>query len=523
MKTRFAPGLLMLLAATGLTGQDTGYRPPFFPGEDRIESVKQMESKVHLLFWEQIESHRIPGIAYGVLVDDSLVIASACGLANVEKDIPASTSTRFRIASMSKSFTAMAILKLRDEGWLSLDDPASDYLPEVKQLQPLTSDSPPILVRNLLNMSAGFPEDNPWGDRQLAESDEMLAELVKSGISFSTPTSTAYEYSNTGYAMLGLIITRVTGMPYQEYIRREIFLPLGMVNTVFEYEDVPPEKLAMGYSRKADEWVAEPLLHDGAFGAMGGIITTIEDFSLYAGFHLQAWPPRNGPDRGPLKRSSLREMHTPSFTRLDAGNTDRHGESCALMSGYGYGLRTDLYCDGLLTISHGGALPGFGSKFYLFPEYGLAIMAFGNRTYTGPLPFEDLTLLLLDSAGLQPRILPPSDLLVSKQYQVNELIRSWVSETKTGIPTLSAEREAALVAENLYPDRSREIRMKDFARLFSRAGEILGMEEIIPENQLRGTYDMKTEKGILTIGFTLTPEATPRVQYLEGEFTAKDP
>jgi CubicO group peptidase (beta-lactamase class C family) len=129
---------------------------------------------------------------------------------------------------MSKSFTAMAILKLRDEGLLALSDPAQKYLPELEHLTYLTADAAPLTIFNLLTMTAGFPEDNPWGDRFLDISDDALLEQVKEGIPFSTLPSLHYEYSNLGYGLLGQIIRQVSGMPYQEYITANILHPLGM-------------------------------------------------------------------------------------------------------------------------------------------------------------------------------------------------------------------------------------------------------------------------------------------------------
>ena len=126
---------------------------------------------------KMIEDHaltnNIPGIAYGIVVDDELVLASATGLINLENQVPATTKSYFRIASMTKSFTAMAIMKLRDEGKLSLNDPVAQYIDEMSGMEYLTSDAPVIDIENLLTMTAGFPEDNPWGDRQLDEPDQM--------------------------------------------------------------------------------------------------------------------------------------------------------------------------------------------------------------------------------------------------------------------------------------------------------------------------------------------------------------
>ena len=136
---------------------------------------------------------------------------------------------------MTKSLTAMAILKLRDEGKLRLDDPAENYIPELKAHKYLTADAPRITVRNLMTHSAGFPEDNPWGDRQLADSDADFINLIKGGISNANVPVFAYEYSNLGFAMLGHIISVVSGKPYQQYITDTILKPLGMNDTQWEY------------------------------------------------------------------------------------------------------------------------------------------------------------------------------------------------------------------------------------------------------------------------------------------------
>jgi CubicO group peptidase (beta-lactamase class C family) len=102
----------------------------------------------------------------------------------------------------------------------------------------------------------------------------------------------SYEYSNLGFALLGKIITNVSGKPYQQYINENILKPLGMKNTYWEYTKIPAEKLALGYRWQNNQWVIEPLLQDGSYGAMGGLITTIEDFTKYMDLHLSAWPAR---------------------------------------------------------------------------------------------------------------------------------------------------------------------------------------------------------------------------------------
>ena len=479
------------------------YQPPVFTQEDRRDRLKSLADTIHNLMIEHANDLQIPGVAYGIVMDGELVIASSLGVIDRDKDTPASTSSVFRIASMSKSFTAMAILKLRDEGKLNLDDPAQDYIPEMQKLNYLTSDAPPIRIRHLLTMSAGFPEDNPWGDRQLDETDQMLLDLMNSGAAFSTSTGYQYEYSNTGYALLGNIISRVSGMSFQEYITANIFKPLEMHDTYWEFDNIPAEKLVHGYRWEDEQWKDEPMLHDGSYGAMGGLFTTIEDFSKYVNFHLSAWPARSEADNGPLRRSSVREMHYGTFPRLNSRSKDYNDEDCPSVVGYGYGLRTTRYCNDIWQVGHGGALPGFGSNYVFYPDYGIGLMAFGNLTYTGPYPLKKLEQLIFEKAGLEKRTLPLSSILEKRKDQVLELIQTWD-------PALEKE----ILAENFYLDKDREHRKAEINKLLEKAGKLGEPKPFVNYNELRGFLDIPAENGIFYFYFTLTPEADPKVQQL---------
>jgi CubicO group peptidase (beta-lactamase class C family) len=486
------------------------YLPEAFGSDDRVSLIETKTAEFQKLIEAHAQKEHIPGVVFGLVVDDQLVATAATGVLDLEQKRPATLTSAFRIASMTKSFTAMAILKLRDEGKLSLTDPVEKYIPDMARLTYPTGDSPIIAIENLLTMTAGFPEDNPWGDRQLDEPDQMLIDLVSEGISFSNVPSLSFEYSNTAYALLGLLVTKISGQPYQTYITEQILKPLKMTQTYWEIDEVPPADVALGYRWEAGNWKLEPMLHDGSFGAMGGLFTTIEDFSKYVSFHLSAWPPRSGEDEGPVKRSTLREMHTPQFPRLYAEAKDWNEAPCPLMVGYGFGLGIQKNCKGITSVSHGGALPGFGSNYVFYPEYGVGLMAFGNLTYTSPWPLRDLAKILFDSLGLQPRKLPISDILAQRQQQLAEMITTWDSQL-----------ESKILAENFYLDVSREQRRAKIEALLQEAGPILSTDPIVPENQLRGTFRMKTEKGILSVYFTLTPEIDPKVQDLEVGFEPK--
>ena len=182
---------------------DSAYVPAVFADANRVEKIKAAFTVIDSLYKKYATDNHFPAISFGIVVDGQLLYKNSYGYTDVAKKTPATSASLFRIASMSKSFTCMAMLKLRDEGKLNLDDPAYLYIPELKNLKYPTADAPVITIRHLMTHGAGFPEDNPWGDRQLADTDKDLMEFIGKQISFSNPPGIAYEYSNLGFALQG--------------------------------------------------------------------------------------------------------------------------------------------------------------------------------------------------------------------------------------------------------------------------------------------------------------------------------
>ena len=482
---------------------------PVAADADRLQTLKVTFPAIEKLYRDRAEKAHYPGLVFGIVLDGKLVYSGGMGYTDVAKKTPATSQSLFRIASMTKSLTAMAILKLRDEGRLRLDDPAEQYIPELKTHKYLTTDAPRITVRHLLTHSAGFPEDNPWGDRQLADSDAELLNLIKGGLSNANVPGVAYEYSNLGFAMLGRIITVVSGNPYQQYITNAILKPLSMADTQWEYATVPAEQLALGYRWQDGTWSEEPLLHDGSYGAMGGLITSIEDFSKYVAFHQSAWPPRSDADVSssqPVKRSSVREMQQPwVFSGLAAQSRDAAGQVCPVTSGYGYGLGWSQNCTGRVSVGHSGGLPGFGSQWRILPDYGIGVIACGNLTYAGLGSVNSAVLDTLLSMGkLQPRQLPVSPILAQRKAELVRLLPDWTNAEESGI-----------FAENFFPDQSVTMRRKAVQDLYTKAGTIRKVGELVPENQLRGHFVLEGERANIDVFFTLTPESPALIQQLD--------
>ncbi len=167
------------------------------------------------------EQH-VPGLVYGVVVDGKLARVRAFGVRDVASGAPVTPDTAFRIASMSKQFTALATLRLRDAGRVSLDAPAEKYIPEMRKWHYPTSDSPRITVRDLLSHAAGFVTDDPWGDRQLDMSEADFTRFVADGVPFSRAPGMAYEYSNFGFALAGRVVTNTARTNYAEYITEQL-------------------------------------------------------------------------------------------------------------------------------------------------------------------------------------------------------------------------------------------------------------------------------------------------------------
>jgi CubicO group peptidase (beta-lactamase class C family) len=478
------------------------YSPAVFTDADREKKIAALYPLVESLYRDYAEKNHIPGYSFGIMLDGKLVYSGAGGFIDLQNKIPATTKSMFRIASMSKSFTAMAILKLRDEHKLKLDDPIKEYIPEMKNQQ-LTTDAPLITVRHLLTHSTGFPEDNPWGDRQLAVTEDDFQDMIEGGVSFSNVPGVAYEYSNMGFAMLGIIIKDRTLTHYSDYIAKNIWKPLGMTDAEWEYTKVPANVLAKGYRWLNNNYVEQPMLHDGIYGAMGGMIVSIESFAKYVALHQQAWPARNDAENGIIKRSSIREMHQPwRVSGLNANYKYPSGRPSPLATAYAYGLRWSRDGEGRETIGHTGGLPGFGSNWVILPEYGVGVMFFANATYAPTSLANNMVLdTLLRLSGIQTRQLPASNILTQRR---NELVKL--------LPDFKGAEKSGIFAMNFWMDYFVESMQKEARDIFAKAGKIISVGEVVPENQLRGYFDIKAEGGVVRVSFTLTPEKSPLIQ-----------
>jgi CubicO group peptidase (beta-lactamase class C family) len=498
---RFAFGFFAIAV---LFGSDA-YPPPRFTDPDRIRKLESAFPQVDRIFRRYASERKIPGMVWGVVIDGRLAHVESVGVRDRSSNAPITAGTEFRIASMTKSFTVLAILKLRDDGKLSLEDPVSKWLPEFARMELPTRDSAPLKIRQLLSHSSGFPEDNPWGDRQLSASDADLTQWLRRGIPFSTPPDTRYEYSNYAFGLLGRIVTEASGAPYEKYVRAQILARLHMDASTFEFSQVPAENRAVGYRLQPDgTYAVEPPLPQGAFGSAGGLLTNATDLGKYVAFHLSAWPARDDPETGPVRRASVREMsHMWTPSNLTAGRSG--GVLQAAETGYGYGLRIATDCRFEHIVGHGGGLPGFGSYMAWLPDYGVGMFAMANLTYVGPSePISQAWDALLETGGLQKREWPPSPILSALRGPIVNLWKSWDDAQARHIASM-----------NLFLDAPAAQRRAEIQKLKDEVGECNEVGPVIPENWLRGQFNLTCAKGTVGVFYTLSPTQPPAVQYLD--------
>ncbi len=183
----------------------------------------------------------------------------------------------------------------------------------------------------------GWPEDNAWGDRQLWRSNAELSAILAPGVTFASAPGRVYEYSNLGYMVLGRVIANVSGESSLDFITHRILQPLGMHDTVWNAEDVAPQRLARGYHWLDGRWIEEPLLPSGGDAAVfGGLYSTVSDLARWVAFQLCAWPPRDEPDYGIVRRATLREMQQPQRLYTPETEAPEIGRRpCQRRSGHG--------------------------------------------------------------------------------------------------------------------------------------------------------------------------------------------
>ncbi len=412
----------------------------------------------------------------------------------------ATPDTLFRIASMTKSFTAAATLLLRDEGVVQLDVPVSTYAPEFATLTGPTTDAPALTLRHFLTMSSGLATDDPWGDRHLDITEAELNAVIDNGPIFGQHPMTSFEYSNLGYGIIGRVIQRVTGVTPQSFITSRLLKPLEMTSTVWEAGQAGEgTDIALGV--RTDESTQESIPLDGGLATMGGIWSTANDLAKWIAFFTDAYPPRDDAETYPLKRSSRREMQNMYTYYEPASHLSPDGTPIARNGGYGMGLFIDH--DPVLgeVAGHSGGLPGYGSNMRWVKGLPIGVVALGNITYA---PMANTTRRVLDAFSAAKIVTRPSltadPALESAGRALLELLTNWSDQTADTI-----------FADNVNPDEPFAERRQKAEALVARHGN-LTFARVETRSRAAGRLVALSPTGEVLITFSLAPMTAGKIQ-----------
>jgi len=335
-----------------------------------------------------LPAHGIPGLAITVIHGHDTLWHHDYGLADVARGEKIGPGTRFRLGSMSKLLTGLAVVQLRDAGKLGLDDKVTRHLPWFR----LAGDEhPAITIRELLLHLSGLPLDAPgasWTDRVMPTREQVMRDLPE--IAPVLPAETTWKYSNLGYVLLGMVIEAASGQPYADYIEAHVLGPLGMAETLVEPAADAPH-LALGYGSRGPDGLREPraFLAMGAMTPAAGITATANDMARLASWALED---SDGPVLSALSRREMLRVH--------ADYSDFSG-------GEGLGWEVKPAGKGL-RIGHAGKAAGFAGKLEIEPATGLGVVVLTNADENGPGKIADRALDLLGPAVAAATPPPPA-------------------------------------------------------------------------------------------------------------------
>ncbi len=326
----------------------------------------------------QISYRGLPGVVVGVVADQELVWAQGFGYADVDANLPMARDTRFRMASHSKLFTATAIMQLREQGKIQLDDPVSEYLPwfDVQSADP---DDPPITIEQLLTHSSGLPREAGahWTTWDFPTREQLRMLIPQRQAAYSPEVR--WKYSNLAYTIAGMVVEEVSGEPWAEYLGNHIFGPLGMTSSSVDREVTG---MATGYGSRTPDGSREvvPFVDARGMAAATGLTSTVEDMARFVSAQF-----RKGPRGGEriLSTASLREMHRVRMLE----STWTRGQ------GIGFSVRR---VDDKLFVGHGGGYPGYTTNTTIQLDSRVGVIVLTNTNDSNP---SDIARQLMSTVG----------------------------------------------------------------------------------------------------------------------------
>lgn len=395
--TRRTIALLVSLCAIFAT---PGYSGDERPGAEQLRAHPAFQGALSVIdAWvDGVRDYdRVPGMSVGIFYDRELLWDRGYGYSNLESQRPADADTIYSICSISKLFTAIGVMQLRDAGKLRLDDPVSDHLDwfDIEQAHP---EGGPATIEGLLTHSSGLPRESDfpyWNapDFPFPTRESMIARIAEQQTLY--PASTYYQYSNLALSLAGEIIQERSGTDYQAYMKKEILDPLGMEDTrTFYPEDLRGEQLAIGYTgldRSGERDPVKPFFTRGITAA-AGFTSTVRDL---ARFGIWQFATLDGDGNEILDRNTLREMHRVHWISTDWETT----------RGLGFGVIRD---EDETYVGHSGGCPGYITQFLIMPEHRLGAIALTNAG-DGPATRTVMNMLKVIKPAIDAAHEPPED------------------------------------------------------------------------------------------------------------------
>jgi CubicO group peptidase (beta-lactamase class C family) len=314
----------------------------------------------------QLLERNLPGVVVGVVSDQDLVWSEGFGFADTGAKTPMSPQVKFRMASHSKLFTATAVMQLREQGKLRLDDPVSAHLSWFR-VKPSSPDDPPITIEELLTHSSGLPREagDHWTTFNFPSAEELRGLMAERQAAFAPEVR--WKYSNLAYSVAGLIIEQQSGLSWADYLQRHVFDPLGMSASSVDRE-VPG--LAVGYGRRKPDGAraVNPFISARGMAAATGLTSTVEDMAKFVSAQF-----RKGARGGSniLSTGSLREMHRVRVLE----NNWTQGNAI------GFAVRK---VGDKVYVSHGGSYPGYQTNTMLWPDGKVGVIVLTNADDSNP-------------------------------------------------------------------------------------------------------------------------------------------
>jgi CubicO group peptidase (beta-lactamase class C family) len=322
----------------------------------RVLAYGQADS-TDIIVQKMMKEQKIAGLALAVIKNGKPVVNKGYGLANVELNVPVTEKTVIRLGSVSKQFFATAILKLMEEGKLSIDDHVHKFFPDAPETWR------PIQIKHLMSHTSGLKREGPAYNNSVIQPDLVIIKSAYS-LPLDFKTGEKYQYCNLAYFMLAEIITQVSGMPWQDYIREKLFIPAGMKNSsMTDFYPIIPNR-ANGYMHKSGVLVNADAMY--AVRPSGGFLSTTTDMIL--------WDKVLREKNIILKKDNWELLWQPFIKTSDNSASKEY---------YGFGWAINEL-NGRKVVEHGGSNIGFRSYYTRFVNDGLSIIIMTNTDEANP-------------------------------------------------------------------------------------------------------------------------------------------